>query len=90
MDVTLLKQLKGGEQIDLGRLFPGVDETDVRWTVTNVIDGERITQDLEDGAKVVKTMFRVVEFDLDYEGVSLGSVRGYENDNEGISWEAVK
>ena len=84
MDVTLLKQLKVGEQIDLGQLFPGVDDSEVRWTVTNVIDGERIAEDKS------KALFRVVEFDLDYEGISLGSVRGYENDNERISWEAVK
>ncbi len=83
MDVTLLKQFKVGEQIDLGQLFPGLDETEVRWTVTNVIDGERIAEDKS------KAMFRVVEFDLDYDGISLGSVRGYENADEGISWEAV-
>ena len=84
MDVTLLKQFKVGEQIDLGQLFPGMDDTEVRWTVTNVIDGERIAED-----KSSKS-FRVVEFDLDFDGISLGSVRGYENDDEGISWEAVK
>jgi len=84
MDVSLLKQLKVGEQIDLGQLLPGVDESEVRWTVTNVINGERIAKDKS------KTMFRMVEFDLHYEGISLGSVRGYENDDERISWEAVK
>lgn len=84
MDVTLLKVLQPGEQIDLGRLLPGVDDTDVRWTVTNAINGERIAEDKS------KTKFRVVEFDLDYEGISLGRVRGYENDKQGISWEAVK
>jgi|Cruoilmetagenom7_1024161.scaffolds.fasta_scaffold01557_11 hypothetical protein len=84
MDIALLKKLKKGEQIDTGILFPGVDETEVRWTVTNTIDGTRIADDKS------KTLFRVVEFDLDYSGVSLGSVRGFENDKGGISWEAVK
>lgn len=84
MDVTLLKQLKTGEQVTIGQLFPGVDETEVDWLVTNVIDGERIAEDK------TKTMFRVAEFELSYAGISLGAVRGYENDSGGISWEAVK
>lgn len=84
MDLTLLKQLKQGEQIDLGRLLPGVDETEVRWSVITVIDGNRIAEDKS------KTLFRVVEFALDYEGISIGSVRAYENDKNGVSWEAVK
>jgi hypothetical protein len=83
MDVTLLKQLKQGDSIDLGRLFPGVDDTEVRWHCQNVVDGTRETNG-------ETAPFRMAEFNLSVWGVSLGDVRAYENEDGGISWEAVK
>lgn len=83
MDVALLKQMKQGEQIDLGRLLPGVDETEVQWTCTNVIDD--CVRETRSGIH----RFRTAEFDLSFCGVSLGSVRAYEQEGGTISWEAI-
>lgn len=83
MDLTLLKQFKQGDQIDLGRLFPGVDDTEVRWSCTNIVDGIREVEG-------ERSTFRMAEFALEYCGVSLGDVRAIENEDGGISWEAVK
>lgn len=83
MDVTLLKQFKVGEEIDLGQLFPGVDDTEVRWSCQNVVDGTRETNG-------ETSTFRMAEFNLSFCGISLGDVRAYENEDGGISWEAIK
>lgn len=83
MDVQLLRQFKKGEQMDSGLIFPGVDDTEVRWTCTNVVNGTRVI----DGKEVE---FRMAEFALEYCGVPLADVRAFENDDGEISWEAVK
>lgn len=82
MDVTLLKQFKKGDQVDIGLLLPGVDDAEVRWTCTNVVDGTRITDGKHE-------KFRMAEFTLDYFGVSLGDVRAYEKKDGGVSWESM-
>jgi hypothetical protein len=86
MDITLLKQIKKGEQIDYGELFPGIDEgaaIDVQWTCTNVVDD--CVRETPNGTH----RFRVADFELRYCGVSLGSVRAIEQDDGMISWVAA-
>ena len=84
MDMTLFKQIKKGDQIDLGQLMPGVDDTEVQWTCTNVLDD--CVRETDSGTQ----KFRMADFDLNYCGVSLGSIRAYEQKDGTISWEAAK
>lgn len=82
MDLTLFKQLKTGDSIDLGAVFPFDDEA-IQWTV--VEGGEGTLKD-NNGTHTIKWC----AIDLSWRGVALGGMLATEDPTtkSGIRYEA--
>ena len=84
MNLEMLKAYKAGDKVDMGVLFPTLDDNEsIQWTVTAALDMTRAV-----GNTVTKP--RMVEFHLTYLDISLGSIRAIENSDGTIAWETVK
>ena len=86
MDVSTLKAFMPGtakQRVTEGNLFPGLGDEEVNWTTRSVVDGIR-----QKGNR--KKTFRVVEFDLDWLGVSIGALRASESADGAVLWETIE